>query len=150
MHTITLGVEDAYETYDFYTKDKNFELEKQRINNKFKNANQLGINIVKQQVTCEFIKMELVLKKCVCILLVDANKLKDATYLDNDSLSLTSSDDNDCNKISCCLFRQSKTTSEKNDDNFVSNSNYLGHFIVVIGFDEIKNIIYFRCVYNLI
>ena len=47
MHTITLGVEDAYETYDFYTKDKNFELEKQRINNKFKNAIQLGINIVK-------------------------------------------------------------------------------------------------------
>ena len=146
MHTITLGVEDAYETYDFYTKDKNFELEKQRINNKFKNAIQLGINIVKQQVTCEFIKMEL-LKKCVCILLVDANKLKDATYLDNDdsSSSLTSSDDNDndCNKISCCLFRQSKTASESNA-NFVSNSNYLGHFIVVIGFDEIKNIIYFR------
>ena len=43
MCTITIGVLDDYKNEDFYTKDKDFQLEKQRVDLKFKNYSQEGI-----------------------------------------------------------------------------------------------------------
>jgi hypothetical protein len=43
MYTVTFGVEESYESLDFYNRDKNFELEKKRINGKFENLSKLGM-----------------------------------------------------------------------------------------------------------
>ncbi len=42
MYTITIGVQDNYSNEEFYSKERNFLTEKQRINQKFINASQLG------------------------------------------------------------------------------------------------------------
>ena len=42
MFTITIGVLDDYSNEDFYSKERNFLLEKQRVDQKFKNSSQLG------------------------------------------------------------------------------------------------------------
>ena len=42
MYTITFGVEESYESFDFYNRDKNFDFEKRRINRKFEDSSNLG------------------------------------------------------------------------------------------------------------
>ena len=42
MYTVTIGVLDDYSNEDFYSKDRNFSLEKQRVDQKFKDSTQLG------------------------------------------------------------------------------------------------------------
>ena len=42
MYTVTIGVLDDYSNEAFYSKDRNFSLEKQRVDQKFKNSTQLG------------------------------------------------------------------------------------------------------------
>ena len=42
MYTVTIGVLDDYSNEAFYSKDRNFSLEKQRVDLKFKNSSQLG------------------------------------------------------------------------------------------------------------
>lgn len=42
MYTITIGVQENYSNEEFYSKERNFSIEKQRINQKFTNASQLG------------------------------------------------------------------------------------------------------------
>ena len=44
MCTITLGVDDNYSSEEFYSVDKDFEFEKQRIRDKFNKAEELGSN----------------------------------------------------------------------------------------------------------
>ena len=111
MFTKTLGVEDSYEAYDFYNKDKNFDSEKSRVNEKFAKSAQLGINVQKQSLSLDFIKGEL-LKKCVCILLVDAGKLKNAKNLDDDDSVFI--DELDQNFLDRCLFKKSSIIQIKN------------------------------------
>ena len=140
MYTITLGVEDSYETYDFYTKDKNFNNEKQRINNKFQQAAQLNINVKKQTISLDYIKNEIHNAKCVCILLVNTNKLIEAkNYSTDDEFFFDELEQKSF--LSCCLFRKSPSTK-----NYIlaENNDYCGHFIVVVGFDDSRNLIYFR------
>lgn len=138
MFTKTLGVEDSYEAYDFYNKDKNFDSEKSRVNEKFAKSAQLSINVQKQSLSLDFIKGEL-LKKCVCILLVDAGKLKNAKNLDDDDSVFI--DELDQNFLDCCLFKKSSITMQAN------NEAYCGHFIVVIGYDNTRNFIYYRQIF---
>jgi len=42
MYTITLGVLEDYTNEVFYSKDRNFAKEKDRVNQKFENSLQLG------------------------------------------------------------------------------------------------------------
>ena len=42
MHTVTLGVDEKYSSENFYAADVDFEAEKQRIREKFSNAEKSG------------------------------------------------------------------------------------------------------------
>ncbi len=82
MYTLTIGVQEAYATEDFYTKDKKFNLEKERVNNLFKTRSELGINVELKTIKLSSICEE-ILKNNVCIVLVDASQLN-GINLDND------------------------------------------------------------------
>jgi hypothetical protein len=45
MFTLTFGVLEDYSTSDFYVRNRDFDLEKERINGKFLNAKKLGKEI---------------------------------------------------------------------------------------------------------
>lgn len=142
MFTITLGVEDAYEIYEFYTKDKNFNSEKQRINRKFQQTAQLGISVKKESITLDFIKEEIRNDKCVCILLVNAAKLVEAkNYNTEDEYFVDELEQQEQKYPMCCLFSKA---SSCNNYSLNENENYLGHFIVVIGYDDARRLIYYR------
>jgi len=95
-----------------------------------------GINVKKQNLTLDFIKTEL-LKKCACIVLIDSSKLKEALNFDKDISDNFLLDETNLQSPACCLFGNRFKEENKSED-------YCGHFIVVIGYDNQKNIIYFR------
>ena len=190
MHTITLGVDENYSSEHFYSVDSNFEKEKNRIRNKFNNANQLGIKISKNSISLDTIKSTMS-QNNICIVLVDANLLnaKNIDLLDKESLEHTleteqvfksqspTNDDKCCffNSFYCChssnqlvasssefdslnLAEDRQNTSQsgsKNLDELVelnlrnlnskrSNNNYRGHFIALIGFDDSRQLMFYR------
>jgi len=95
-----------------------------------------GINVKKQNLTLDFIKTEL-LKKCACIVLIDSSKLKEALNFDKDISDNFLLDETNLQSAACCLFGNRFKEENKSE-------GYCGHFIVVIGYDNQKNIIYFR------
>ena len=160
MYTITWGVQESYVNEDFYSKEREFNFEKQRICHLFQQSTQLGLNIVQQSVSLDFVKSEMTMKKCVCIVLVDANLLKGKNVDDSDddeiNLCLDAIDDNlrsSCSSNKCCFSLNSTDKDDNYDDinkkvevNLIKNSqnNYLGHFIVLIGYDDLRNLIFYR------
>jgi hypothetical protein len=153
MYTITWGVEESYVNEDFYSKEREFTFEKKRIGQLFQQSSQLGINIVQQSVGLDFIKSEMSNKKCVCIVLVDANLLNgkniDSDDDDqNDTLCLDMSDENVKSSSNKCCFSYTNNNNNDNKEDVnkkvQSKNNYLGHFIVLIGYDDLRNIIFYR------
>ena len=102
----------------------------------------------------------------ICIVLIDANLLKgENIYLDESSTNFDDifySDDIDkidqSNSSTCCLSNPfSKVEKELVNDsmnNFdrlvelniikVSKNSYCGHFIVLIGYDDLKRVVFYR------
>jgi hypothetical protein len=163
MYTITYGVDDNYSSEHFYSADKSFDVEKQRISEKFDKASDLGICVVKKSITLDFIKNK-INQNCVCIVLVNAAVLNGINVNLTDDNLLVLNDDlySKClkknstnNKETCCLFNPFCCSSNKsNYDDFASMQsslevssdkiNYLGHFIVLIGYDDDKRLIFYR------
>ena len=123
-----------------------------RVENKFKNRQSLGINLEKKSVNFEFIKTQLTLNR-ICIVLVNAvclngNDLENENLIDDDDFSTQ----NVNSKIAtCCYFYSSSYQHNEKSNNFDSNSsqnkkstNYFGHFIVLIGFDDRKSLVFYR------
>ncbi len=168
MYTITWGVQESYANEDFYSKEREFDFEKQRISQLFHQSSHLGINIHQQSVSLDFIRSEISNKKCVCILLVDANLLKgkniddsddemidDILCLDNDDENVVRSNNSSSSSSSnkCCFSYSSSSGHSKNENlnknvemnvSKNGNNNYLGHFIVLIGYDDLRNLIFYR------
>ena len=70
-------------------------------------------------------------------MLIDSNKLKEAkNFNDDEFTSNLLTEETEDKSSTCCIFRNSPNETEI--------QNYCGHFIVVIGFDDQRNIMYFR------
>jgi len=149
MFTTTIGVDQNYSTESFYLKD--FNQEKVRIENKFKNSQSLGINLEKKSISLEFIKAQFT-SNFICIVLVNAaclngNDLESENdFIDDDDFSTQNVNNK---KATCCYFYSSYQQSEVSnlDSNSSQNKktkNYFGHFIVLIGFDDRKSIVFYR------
>ena len=75
MYTLTWGVTSTYQTEEFYNKDDTFKIEQARINQLFDSHEFQGINVEVKGVNMERI-LEEIANKTVCIVLVDATKLR--------------------------------------------------------------------------
>ncbi len=123
-----------------------------------------GIQISQNSLHLNHIKTELS-EKNVCIVLVNANLLNGKNVdLPNDNMFLT--DELNSNwpsheKKNCCFFNccceSAKTCSMADLDDIVAlnlahmnnekssnNNNYSGHFIILIGYDDSKRLIFYR------
>lgn len=98
------------------------------------------------------IKTELCNSRCVCIILVDANLLHGMNRdTDEDDISVDYLDRKATN--SCCLnltnpLYGSQTTNDLHSSveiDLVNQAhNYCGHFIVLIGYDDNRQIVFYR------
>jgi len=99
MFTVSWGVKDSYQSSEYYTKDKRFLAERERVNRVFASHETLGICVELKEVGLELIKLE-VSKSNVCIVLVDATKLNGENMSSDDENSLEHV--KHCRKASWC------------------------------------------------
>ncbi|CAF0876833.1 unnamed protein product [Brachionus calyciflorus] len=163
MYTVTLGVQDSYSSIDFYTEG-NFTSEMLRIEQKFSNSRELGINVIKDSIDLNRIKFELN-KNHVCIVLVDANLLNGKNIQMNvEELELNeiyNFDDISAMptmlRPNCCFYpfdTKNETTSQTSKNDFdkivesniikTSRSDFCGHYIILLGYDDTKQLIFYR------
>ncbi len=128
MFTITFGVYEEYSNERFYKMQNDFDEEQDRINRKFTQLNALRINVFKKSLTLDEIKNQLN-TNCLCIALVDANKLNGHNTNNLRNLSNLPMNSN---------FISNLVSSIK------SKFGYAGHFIVLIGYDNTNKIIFYR------
>ncbi len=103
-----------------------------------------GININQKSVGLEFIKSEL-RKKCACILLVDANLLHGKNLDDDDLGDLVDlSDDMSRSNLKVSSIKSATNCCFQFNGSDKIHNDYLGHFVVIIGYDDLKSIIYYR------
>ena len=126
MFTLTFGVQENFSTEHFYRLQTNFNHEQERINKKFTQLNELGLKVFKKSLTLDEIKAQLG-PKCACIVLIDANKLNG---IDTDSLETVQNMQINCFSNLIAMFK--------------SKLGYAGHFIVLIGFDNVRQLIFYR------
>ncbi|RNA16987.1 GUCD1 isoform X2 [Brachionus plicatilis] len=161
MYTITLGVLDSYSSVDFYSNETNFRSEMLRIEQKFSKAKEIGINVIKDSIDLDRIKYELN-RNNVCIVLVDANLLNGKNiHLEDEDKDLNevynSEDMKDFHRVSrasCCInpFGKKTDKNSKTDLNKMvemnikksSRSSYCGHYITLVGYDDVKELIFYR------
>lgn len=128
------------------------------------------MNIVKQSVELDRIKSE-ICRNAVCIILIDANRLNGTNVQLEDrenvgeklaaaidlAAARSNKEGNDVESVRSC---QKKSEFEKLVDRFLKRSNestggnesddtddddsYRGHFIVLIGFDDERQLVYYR------
>ena len=88
-----------------------------------------------EHVELEFIKKELRSSKCACVLLVDASLLNGA------NLAL---DESDRAEFVATLVKKMSQNSVAKPAAAPGTAGYLGHFIVLIGYDEARRVFVYR------
>jgi hypothetical protein len=88
-------------------------------------------------------------KRCACVILIDANKLNGINTSNDIDLNLISMTKNNCCTLSSftsLLFNTNNSNYEANQKEMEEKNDlaYCGHFIVVIGYDDMKKIIFYR------
>jgi hypothetical protein len=134
--TVTLGAQISYSDVEFYKKE--FESDALRVNNLFRDAQKLGVTVLKTSVPCNALKALLLTSRIILVVLVDHSKLRVHTTKKqtsngavrpiggvggNDSVNR---DENDGSN--------SDSSSEIGSPSPTKESQYLGHYIVVCGY----------------
>ncbi|XP_071789942.1 protein GUCD1-like isoform X1 [Asterias amurensis] len=127
LYTITLEVDPSYEDLGFYHEfiAEDFVTEQHRINKLFKSASSLGIKADKGQVTHEEIVNHLSNQNPAVVLIDD-------TVLHCQECSARSVEELGCGLECLTLFNKDK------------EQGYIGHFIVLCGYDKMKQHFLYR------
>lgn len=139
MFTKTFGVQETYAQEDFYAKDNLFETEKLRINEKFQNASRHGIKVKLEHIELDLIKTELKSTNCACIVLIDAS------LLNGQNFSLNEADQTEFVESLAKKMAENAAKSPAAASGLTkTTTGYLGHFIVLIGFDDTRKMVVYR------
>ncbi|EDV24101.1 uncharacterized protein TRIADDRAFT_57249 [Trichoplax adhaerens] len=124
--TTTLGADPNYNTMNYYNDQ--FEADKIRINKLFKLAPSHGIQIIKRTVSIDEI-IDHIAKNNVAIVLINAYIVR---CLDRSDIKA---------KMKKKMF---STISDKILSLRIFSNKFLGHFVVVCGFNRREKIIYYK------
>lgn len=125
MYTAELGVKPTYKGEAFYLKG--FEVDEQRVNNIFRNAANLGLNIEHSRLSLGDLQLHLS-RQGIAIVLIDASLYKKA------------SDANTNRTIWSDILNKFWYYWIINISSGDSKSGFIGHYVVVTAFDESSDV----------
>ena len=160
MYTITWGVEESYGNEPFYAQEMDFDEEKRRVARLFEDSSRIGLKILKESVRLAFIKHELRRQDCVCIVLIDAALLNGVAVDEDDDNCRPMCDSSPLSSLGavCCFGTSAASETDDTQDDAhelekrveaeladrTSHSKFLGHYIVTVGYDDLRQRILYR------